>query len=1480
MEVSASVNNNKTGDKMSNLDFGDPLYLHSSDTNNLSIIHLKLTGTENYTIWASSMELALLVKNKSGFIDKSCKKPTDNPILAKQWERCNSVVLSWILNSISEELYVGQIFSKIASEVWDELKETYNKIDGSIIYKLHKQINSASQNGSLISDYYHKLNCMWRQYDTLIDLPKCTCDAANELTKFNQRIKLMQFLMGLDDVYQPLRTQILSKDPLPSVKNAFALISNEESHRGISHTDKSQVTAFVAKGPEQKKNQHKREPLKCTHCNLTGHTADKCYELVGYPPNYNKKPNLQRSQQSKVNQSKMVNSAQTNSFQFTPEQVNKIMSLIRDTSGGNDPVSNMSGTIFCSISWKTFNCLNSFKDINYTDHWIIDSGANQHMVASDCNLINCTNVVELNLTVSHPNGTKAHITKIGNLKLSEHITLKDVLVIPEYNVNLLSVNKMAKENKVYSLFTESTCYVQDFLRQKLLMTGSEVGGLYFANTMNKSLCNIFSNNAKIPATLWHNRLGHPSDKVLHVLKGVLPISNHETADPCDICHQAKQTRFVFKPSNHKTNELGDLVHMDLWGPFKVTSREGYKYFLTIVDDYSRAVWIYLLKSKDETFRYINAFFKLIATQFKQHIKVCRTDNGTEFVNKQLGMFFEQNGVIHQTSCAYTPQQNGIVERKHRHLLNTARSLMFQANVPLNMWNECVLTATYLINRLPSSVLNGKSPYELLFKTKPLLSHLRSFGCLCFCTNLNPENKFDSRSFKCVFIGYSAEKRGYKMWDLERKTVFFSRDVKFYEDLFPFQQNKTDLQKNLKFFDTIFENQMQSKAPTPDDEVKVTQDQEGHDIQVQTLETPASTVRLDADDTAVRSHHRCSSFDDSNIDLDSDTLNQDQETTNARDTIVVEPDLVPMTDLKEPEGALGHNHPQNTTQRRSSRESNLPRRFDEYIIEGKVKYGIEKVVNYSNLSPENFCFTSNLNKIAQPKNFKEASNDPNWINAMNIEMEALLKNNTWILTDLPKGRKPIGCKWLYKIKHKPNGEVDRYKARLVAKGYSQREGLDFDETFSPVVKMATVRCVLSIAVQKDWPLYQFDVDNAFLHGTLNEEVYMTLPEGYYNKNESKVCKLIKSLYGLKQASRQWNETLTAALTSIGFEQSKNDYSLFIKNTKNSICVLLVYVDDIILTGDDESELKLVKTQLKNKFKIKDLGELKYFLGIEVLKSSTGLILSQRKYCLDLLNEYGMLGSKPVSNPIEQNIVVTDKQNSYKEDFELSNVTNYQKLIGKLIYLTITRPDISYTVGCLSQFMHKPLDSHLKVAMRLLRYLKESPGKGCLFSKGENFNLTAYADSDWGKCLATRRSISGYCIYLGNTLVSWKSKKQPFVSRSSAEAEYRAMGVAGCEVIWLTKLLADLKIKHQLPVPIYCDNKAAVLISANPVFHDRTKHFESDLHFIREKVVSGMFRVEKIHTLDQPADIFTKGLGISQHKVLCKKLQLIDIFIPSN
>ncbi|XP_020240327.2 uncharacterized protein LOC109819131 [Cajanus cajan] len=389
--------------------------------------------------------------------------------------------------------------------------------------------------------------------------------------------------------------------------------------------------------------------------------------------------------------------------------------------------------------------------------------------------------------------------------------------------------------------------------------------------------------------------------------------------------------------------------------------------------------------------------------------------------------------------------------------------------------------------------------------------------------------------------------------------------------------------------------------------------------------------------------------------------------------------------------------------------------------------------------------------------------PCWNNAMKAEITALEKTNTWILVELPPGKHPIGCKWVYKIKHKPDGSIERYKARLVAKGFTQLEGIDYFETFSPVAKITTFRVLLALAAAKGWHLQQLDVNNAFLHGDLDEEVYMKLPPGLTADSPNQVCKLQRSLYGLKQASRQWHSKLTTALLSLGYTQSMADHSLFVKNTGSSFTALLVYVDDILLTGTDLAEINHVKKYLDDQFSIKDLSDLRYFLGLEVSKSAKGIVLNQRKYVLDILSDAGLLGAKPAATPMDPSTKLqADKGIAYTDPAE------FRRIIGKLIYLTTTRPDISYAVQQVSQYVSNPLDLHYKAAIRILRYLKGCPGKGLFFPSSNSLKPSAFADSDWACCLDTRRSVTGYCIFLGDALISWKSKKQGIISRSSSEA----------------------------------------------------------------------------------------------------------------
>ncbi|KAH9697911.1 retrovirus-related pol polyprotein from transposon RE1 [Citrus sinensis] len=493
----------------------------------------------------------------------------------------------------------------------------------------------------------------------------------------------------------------------------------------------------------------------------------------------------------------------------------------------------------------------------------------------------------------------------------------------------------------------------------------------------------------------------------------------------------------------------------------------------------------------------------------------------------------------------------------------------------------------------------------------------------------------------------------------------------------------------------------------------------------------------------------------------------------------------------------------------------------------------------------------INSIPIPKTIKEALDHPDWKLAVLEEMNALKKNGTWEIVDLPKEKKTVGCKWVFTLKCNADGSVERYKARLVAKGFTQTYGIDYQETFAPVAKINSIRVLISLAVHSDWNLYQLDVKNTFLNGELEEEVFMDLPPGFEgNHGSSKVCKLHKSLYGLKQSPRAWFECF------------------------GKLAVLIVYVDDIILTGDDLVEICRLKKVLARDFEIKDLGNLKYFLGMEFARSKDGIVVSQRKYVLDLLEETGLLSCKAAETPIDPNMKL---QPAKIED--VTNIDRYQCLVGRLIYLSHTRPNIAFAVSLVSQFMHAPGPEHFETVYRILRYLKGSPGKGLLLRKNGHLQVEVYTDADWAGSVTDRRSTSGYCTFVGGNLVTWRSKKQTVVARSSAEAEYRAVALGICEVFWIKKILEELKASNSLPMKVYCDNKSAIAIAHNPVLHNRTKHVEVDKHFIKEKLDSGLFCMPYIPTNEQIADILTKGLPKKHFEKLVCKLAMKDIFRPA-
>ncbi|WVZ49975.1 hypothetical protein U9M48_001281 [Paspalum notatum var. saurae] len=517
---------------------------------------------------------------------------------------------------------------------------------------------------------------------------------------------------------------------------------------------------------------------------------------------------------------------------------------------------------------------------------------------------------------------------------------------------------------------------------------------------------------------------------------------------------------------------------------------------------------------------------------------------------------------------------------------------------------------------------------------------------------------------------------------------------------------------------------------------------------------------------------------------------------------------------------------------------------------RAKHGIFKPKQFTNLH----AHAPKTPNSPIPTTYRTALKDPNWLHAMQEEFNALMKNNTWCLVPRPAGANVISGKWIFRHKLNPDGSLARYKARWVVRGFKQEHGVDYEETFSPVIKPATIRTVLSIATAATWPIHQLDVKNAFLHGNLSETVYCDQPSGFLDPEKpSHVCKLNKSLYGLKQAPRTWFLRFTHYLHTLGFQASRADTSLFILHRSGHCAYLLLYVDDIILTANSSRLLQSIIQQLCQEFSMSDLGPLQHFLGIHVTPTTKGIFLDQEQYALELLQRAGMAHCNSIRTPID-----TKSKLSATDGQPVSNPTEYRSIAGALQYLTLTRPDLQYAVQQACLFMHAPRTSHYKLLKRILRYVKGTTSYGLHLSRSSKHDLVAYSDADWGGCPDTRRSTSGYCIFYGDNLVSWSSKRQPTVSRSSAEAEYRAVANAVAETCWLMQLLQELHRPTLKATVVFCDNVSAQYMCTNPVQHQRTKHIEIDLHFVRDKVALGEVKVLHVPSTSQFADVFTKGL----------------------
>ncbi|CAA7024669.1 unnamed protein product [Microthlaspi erraticum] len=1007
--------------------------------------------------------------------------------------------------------------------------------------------------------------------------------------------------------------------------------------------------------------------------------------------------------------------------------------------------------------------------------WFLDSGCSNHM----CGNKSWFSTLDEEFRHSVKLGNNYQLKVMGKGNVSVQIdgrahTITDVYYVSDLRTNLFSIGQLV-EKGCEVLMKQRACKLYH-PNLGLIMESKMTTNRLFKIVATKNPKNAASKCLQVATTdefqLWHRRYGHLNYNGLRTLKyqnmvkGIPHLKTTEVAGKCVSCLVGKQHReSIPKKSMWRSSRRLQLIHSDLCGPISPASISDKKYILTFIDDYSRKVWIYFLSNKSETFVLFTRFKSLVERETGETLVCLRTDRGGEYMSNEFKSFCDEMGISRQLTTAFTPQQNGVAERKNRTIMNMVRCILNDKEVPRRFWPEAAKWAVHVLNRSSTSVLKEKTPEEMWSGVKPTVDYFRVFGCLAHVHVPDQRRKkLDDKSTTCVLIGVRSESKGYRLYNPVSQKVVTSRDVVFKEE-------------------------------------------KGWDWEKKSGETNEEQLIWEDCDAEMEQSEDAS-------------LSQDTEEANPENGDPPSPDL-PSPQAVTPD-------PQSFQVQRIRRQ---PAYLQSYTTGEELSEEEEEDMSYY------LMFAS--------------MEDP--------------------LTVLPNGAKKIGVKWVYKTKLNEKGEVDKYKARLVAKGYAQQQGIDYNEVFAPVARWDTIRMLIALAAQEGWCIYQLDVKSAFLHGELSEDVYEEQPQGYIKRGEeNKVYKLKKALYGLKQAPRAWYSRIEAYFTKEGFQRCEYEHTLFVKTREgNKILIVSLYVDDLIFTGNDMSMLENFKSSMKEEFDMTDLGKMKYFLGVEVIQDADGIFIHQKKYAGELLEMFNLQNANEVKNPI-----VPGTRFSREGDGGKVDPTLYKKLIGSLMYITSTRPDLMYVVCLLSRYMANPSDQHMQAAKRVLRYLKGTLGFGVFYKRGAVEELTVYTDSDYAGDIDDRRSTSGYAFLLSGGAVAWASKKQPVVTLSTTEAEFVAAAYCACQCVWMRRILEEFGLEQSGSTTIMCDNSSAIKLSKNPVLHGRSKHIDVRFHFLRDLTKDGVVKLVHCGTNEQIADILTKPLKLEVFVRLREKLGVCE------
>ena len=1047
--------------------------------------------------------------------------------------------------------------------------------------------------------------------------------------------------------------------------------------------------------------------------------------------------------------------------------------------------------------------------------WYADSGATQHMSDQRSFFKTFTSVEPNTWMVNGIGNARLSVLGYGNIQFISDVdgkrrvaTVEMVLYVPGLGTNLLSIAAVTDVGLSVHFVGAHVNFTKN---GTALIVGERVGRkLYHLAIRPIPPCRDTSEEVAwfavppLPSiALWHQRLAHISCKKISAMASqkvvyglIIPLDGVIPTAPCLGCMSGKMHRSPFPIGRTRANQIGQLIHSDVCGPMQVPTPKGSRYFVLFTDDYSGWRVVYFIREKSEVQDCFKDYVHQLHGETSKFVRTLRSDNGGEFFSHSFTQWLSSKGIRHESSAPHTPEQNGVSERANRTIVEGGRCLLYAQHLPLELWAEAISCTVYVLNRVLSKT-SPVTPFQNWYGSKPNVSHLRIFGSTAFIHVPKAERqKLDSKSLKCFFVGYSLTQKAYRFWDAENRKIKISRDVVFDEQLFPTAPPTTS--QNQEMQATNPHNYIMQSSITPsviESTENTTPDQ---------VTSPAPAISLEPQKESTPEQNSANDAVDIPIaDSSSETI-------------------------------------QPTIERTRFSPYPMRKRVPKVIFEANLANQLDGEVSY------------------EPNSYIEAVNSPDahlWKTAIADEYTSLMQNKTWTLTTLPPGRIAIKSRWLFKIKTGASGSAPRYKARLVAKGYSQRSGIDYGETYAPVAKHDTLRVFLSIVATFDLEMLQLDIKTAFLYRELDEEIYMQQPEGYIEADQKDlVCRLHKSLYGLKQASRVWNRHFDDFLKRFGLKASDADPCLYTGRHHGHFIMIVIWVDDGLISSTSQAAINDVIQYLNKNFEMRTTPA-DHYVGMSILRNRKDhlLYLSQPGYVKTILRRFNMDNCHPRKLPAEPN---TRLQRSSEESKAIQ--APYREAVGCLMYLMLTtRPDIAFAVGQISQFCEKPGQEHWAAVKRIFTYLQGTRTHGLCFGTMKE-TLKGYTDSDYAGDIGTRQSTSGFIFTLYGGPVAWSSRRQSCIALSTTEAEYVAAGDATKEGIWLRRLLQDLNPEWNAPMPLMCDNQSAIRLVKNPELHQRTKHIDTRFHFIRQHYEAKDIDILYIPTEKQLADPFTKPL----------------------